>query len=212
MSTAVGQTQPTQPTVGPVPQSGQIRLAKALTEVFSPAHLIIIITFTTGVFTATSIITGIGWGVLAALFAGVIPYTIILISVRRGSVGDKHIYDRAQRIRPLALSAISVVTGIVLLAVLGAPAAVIGVELSMLAGLALTLPITVKWKISMHAAVAATTAATLVILYGPAWALAFVAVFAIAWSRVVLHDHSIAQVVAGIPIGVAAALPLLLMH
>lgn len=212
MSTTVRQTELTQTTDEPHQTSRQISFAKLLTEVFSPAHLIIIITFTTGVFTATSIPAGIGWGTLAALFAGVIPYTIILVSVRRGSVGDKHIYDRAQRIRPLVLSAASVVTGIVLLAAFGAPAAVIGVELSMLAGLALTLPITLKWKISMHSAVAATTATSLVILYGPVWALAFIPVLAIAWSRVVLRDHTLAQVMAGIPIGIAAALPLLLMH
>lgn len=187
------------------------RVARGMTEVFSPAHLIILITVTTGAFAVPSIIAGIGWGLLAALFAGVIPYGIILIGVRRGNVGDRHIYHRSQRIKPLAFSVVAVVIGIALLALLGAPTAVIGVELSMLTGLALTLPITMKWKISMHAAVAATVATSLVILYGPVWLLAFLPVAAIGWSRVVLRDHTIAQVIAGVPIGILAALPLLLL-
>lgn len=194
---------------GPVTVAHQA--ARVVTEVFSPAILIIAITITTGIFTAPNAWAGLGWGLLAALFAGVIPYAIILVGVKRGRLGDKHIGDRSQRVKPLAAAVLAVIIGNAVLIWLGAPTTVVGVENSMLAGLALTVPLTAKWKVSMHAAVAACTVCLLALLYGPWFLLGFAMVAAICWSRVQLRDHTVAQVVVGTLLGILSATPLLLM-
>ncbi|NUT94607.1 MAG: phosphatase PAP2 family protein, partial [Saccharothrix sp.] len=57
------------------------------------------------------------------------------------------------------------------------------------------------WKISVHAAVASGALAVLVVTFGW-WTLVFSpAVALVAWSRVALRDHTVAQVVGGVAMG-----------
>jgi membrane-associated phospholipid phosphatase len=142
---------------------------------------------------------------VAAVFAGVIPYGIILLGVRRGSLGDHHVTTREQRLRPLLAGLVSVAAGVVLLVVLGAPRQVVALIVAMLAGLAVTALITHWWKISAHAAVAAGTATILMAAFGPALAVAWPVVAAVGWSRVVLREHTLAQVLGGVPMGALVA-------
>jgi len=61
------------------------------------------------------------------------------------------------------------------------------------------------WKISIHCAVAAGSVTILTLLFGPGLTPAYVLVGLTAWSRVVVKDHTAAQVIAGSLLGVAAA-------
>ena len=65
--------------------------------------------------------------------------------------------------------------------------------------------ITTVWKISIHCAVASGSVTILALLFGPWLAPAYLLVALTAWSRVVLKDHTPAQVIAGSLLGVAAA-------
>jgi hypothetical protein len=59
--------------------------------------------------------------------------------------------------------------------------------------------------VSLHAAVAAGTATTLVLVFG-AWLLAsWVAVALVAWARVRMRDHTVGQVLVGVALGALAA-------
>lgn len=67
------------------------------------------------------------------------------------------------------------------------------------------------WKGSAHAAAAAGSAATLVVVFG-AWLVpSFLIVALVAWSRVKLHDHTPGQVVVGAVTGAALAPPIYLL-
>jgi membrane-associated phospholipid phosphatase len=57
------------------------------------------------------------------------------------------------------------------------------------------------WKISLHSAVAGGAAAMLFLLYGPLSLVLVPVVVLIAWSRVAVGDHTVAQVIAGAVIG-----------
>lgn len=59
-----------------------------------------------------------------------------------------------------------------------------------------------KWKISLHAAVAWAAVVTLAIVYGPWPLLIALPAALVAWSRVELGDHTAAQVLAGTAMGV----------
>jgi membrane-associated phospholipid phosphatase len=75
----------------------------------------------------------------------------------------------------------------------------------MVAGLGVTVLITHWWKISVHTAVAAGTVVVLSLVFGP-WLLFLWAVVAlIAWSRVELRDHTVGQVLGGMPFGAFVA-------
>jgi membrane-associated phospholipid phosphatase len=61
--------------------------------------------------------------------------------------------------------------------------------------------VTRRWKISLHCAVAGGAVATVALLYGPLLLALAPIVVVIAWSRVAVADHTVAQVIAGSLIG-----------
>jgi membrane-associated phospholipid phosphatase len=148
---------------------------------------------------------GLLWGLLAALFAAVLPTLFISYGVRHGRWSDRNVGARRPRLVVLAFITASVATGLILLVLLGAPRLLTGYLAFMLASLALLAGITTVWKISIHCAVASGSVTILALLYGPPVLAGYVLVALLGWSRVVLEDHTVAQVVAGSVLGAAAA-------
>lgn len=176
------------------------RLARAVTEGLAPAVLVAVSLLVVGA-TSTTVAAGLGWGLLAAAFCAGIPMAVILAGVRRGQWTDHHVGRREQRYVPLAAAAVSVGVGLLLLRALGAPAALSGLVVAMLTGLVVTLAVTAVWKVSVHTAVAAGVVVVLVVVAGPWLWLTAAAAAAVAWSRVVLDDHTPAQVLGGLILG-----------
>ena len=181
------------------------RSARVLPEVLSPAHLVIAITFLSGLAAPGEWWVKIAWGVAASLFTGVIPYVVGLRAIAKGRLSSRHLPDRRERIRPMAWTLLSVLVGWGLMIAAHAPTSVLAVQAAMVAGAVIALTITVVWKISLHAGVAGSAAMCACALFGwwlwPVWLL----VAAVGWSRVKLRDHTLAQVVAGTAIGAASA-------
>ncbi|WP_063728807.1 hypothetical protein [Streptomyces sp. RTd22] len=180
------------------------RTARIITDTLAPANLVIAVLLIIG-WHSTDSLTGLGWGLLAALFCGGIPFAIIMLGVKRGNWTDKHIRHRHQRAIPLLATMASVLTGIGLLVALDGPREVLALVLAMLAGLTLTITVTVWWKVSVHTAVASGVAVVLLIAYGLYMAPLFAGVALIGWSRVALRDHTPAQTVVGAFVGGLAA-------
>jgi len=121
------------------------RAARLTTNILAPANLVIAGLPLVGL-AANPPLAGFLWGCLAALFAGVIPLTVILHGVRRGQLSDIHIIDREQRHTPLLISILSVALGLALLYVLPAAGEVRALTVAMLAGLITTAAVTRIWK------------------------------------------------------------------
>lgn len=150
-------------------------------------------------------VAGLGWGLLAAVFAAGIPTLFITRGVRRGRWGDRNVGARRPRLIVLSFIITSVAAGLVLLVALGAPPELSGYFGCMLISVAVLAAITTVWKISIHCAVASGSVTILALIYG-AWVLpAYLLVALTAWSRVALKDHTTAQVVAGSVLGAIAA-------
>ncbi|GAA1237471.1 hypothetical protein GCM10009665_29550 [Kitasatospora nipponensis] len=187
------------------------KAARITTDVLAPANLVITLLLLVG-WHSTRSWAGLGWGLLAALFCGVIPISIVLLGVKRGELTDKHIRVRRQRVVPMALSLVSVIVGITLLYVLGAPSDVSALVVAMLVGLVSSLLVTTGWQISIHNSVAGGTVMILLLAFGP-WMLPTVLLAAaIGWSRIVLKAHTIAQILAGTALGGTAALTFALLR
>lgn len=181
------------------------RVAQVLTEVLSPAHLVIAITFLSGIAVPGEWWVKIGWGIAASLFTGVIPYVVGLRAIAKGRLSSRHLPDRRERIRPMAWTLLSVLVGWTLLIAAQAPDAVLAVQAAMVVGAVIALAITAVWKISLHSGVAGSAALCACALFGwwlwPVWLM----VAAVGWSRVQLRDHTVPQVLAGTAIGAASA-------
>jgi membrane-associated phospholipid phosphatase len=178
--------------------------AERVSYLLEPKNWIIVTTLAVGWHADGA--AGLGWGVVAALFAGVIPMMFISRGVRRGQWADRYVGAKRPRLIVLGFIIASVGAGLVLLAALGAPGELSGYIGCMLASVAVLAAITTLWKISIHCAVASGSVTILALLFGPWVAPAYLLVALTAWSRVVVKDHTAAQVIAGSVLGAAAAL------
>jgi membrane-associated phospholipid phosphatase len=189
------------------PVSGRSRkttVAWIITEALGPVVQIVALLLIVGVHESSSVWQGLAYGAIAAVFAGLIPYAIVLTGVRLGRLGDRHVYERAERPAMMLLALCSVTFGLWFMHTLDAPRGLFALVAAMVAGLATTLTITLWWKISIHTAVAAGSAVTLSTNFGP-WGLAWLPVVVlIAWSRVATGAHTPRQTVIGAMIGACA--------
>ena len=178
-------------------------LARVATEVFTPAVLILVVFLAVGWHAAGA--RGLAWGLAGAGFASVGPTAVISVGVLRGRYTDHHLTDRAQRAAPLTAAAVLASAGGAVLAAAGAPRDVVAVAAVMAAGLIITVPVTLVWKVSLHAGVAASVAAVLTIVFGAAAAAAWAVVALVGWSRIRLGAHTRAQVFTAAPVGAMLA-------
>jgi hypothetical protein len=95
-------------------------LARAVTELLAPANLAVGQLLLVG-WHSTPGPAGLGWGLLAATFCGLLPSGIVIGGVRRRRWTDRHLRTRQQRPVPLLAGIASVVAGLAALLALDAP-------------------------------------------------------------------------------------------
>lgn len=182
---------------------GKPRGARFVTDAFEPKNWILLVTILIG--WNADRIAGIGWGLLGALFAAVIPIVFIKYGMKKGRWADRHVGVRQHRLVVMTFIIASVGVGIALLLTLGAPRSVTALIVAMLVTLAGLMAITTKWKISVHSAVSSGAVAMLVLAYGPWMLMGYALVALVGWSRIALKDHTPAQVLAGAALGAGIA-------
>lgn len=182
------------------------RLARWVTEGLSPAVLSAATILIVGATSGSSFWQGIGWALVVLLFVCVIPYLVIVVGVRRGKYTDHHLGDVRQRPVPLALGLVSAAVGLLLVGFGGGPRSLLALVAASVAGFAILVAVSLRWKMSVHSGVAAGSAAIVGFVLGPvAWLVGLVIVCGVGWSRVRLRDHTVAQVVVGAVVGAIVA-------
>jgi len=135
-----------------------------------------------------------------------LPMLFLLWQLKQGQVTDVDIYYRRQRRESLLVTILGVALSWLALYWSGAPPSML-----LLAGIGLVqgiiiLLVTLGWKISIHATAAASTATFLLTEFQSTARPVVLLVPLIAWSRIKLRRHSVAQVVVGIVAGVSSFL------
>lgn len=144
------------------------------------------------------------WGLIVGITGSLIPMAVIVRGAKQGKWDSHHVTNRAGRLIPFAACISSLAAGFVILLVGNAPHELIALAGAELACLVVALAVTfgLRFKISMHAIVAAGATVMLMRVYGPWLALLFLAVAWVCWSRVELKDHTAAQVTSGAVVGI----------
>jgi hypothetical protein len=175
--------------------------AKTVTDVLSPAHFVIALPPVIGWHATAPALSGLAWGLLCAGLAGAVPYAFVIHAVLRRGLSDIHIRTRQDRYVPL-LVALGAMGLCVLILMLGAaPRILIALLASLLATILAGGAVTLRWQISAHAAAAAGSTGICALCFGP-WVLAFAPlVVLICAARLALHDHTPAQLAAGVALG-----------
>ncbi|MBB4909122.1 hypothetical protein [Actinophytocola algeriensis] len=179
-----------------------LRLARLVTEVLSPAVIVPLLSFAVAWYgTAHDVLGTVLWGLLVTVFYCAIPMAIVVRGARGGRWEGHWVRERERRMVPFLLILVSTLVGLALMLVGTAPGDVLALAWSMVVTLLACLVITRWWKVSVHATVAGGALGTIVLLYGPWYLLLVPALALVCWSRVVVEDHTLAQVVVGAVLG-----------
>ncbi|MFJ4287863.1 phosphatase PAP2 family protein [Paenarthrobacter nicotinovorans] len=170
--------------------------ARILTEVFQPPVVVLVLLLISPAIEPG--FPGTMWfGLLGAFFICVLPLAYVLVMVKLGRISDHHVSDRRQRPALLLMALVSVVTGLLVLQLIGGPVSVSVMIIALIAGIAVLAVVSAFWKMSGHASALAAAVVIAVLMFGPAWLPLFVLVPVVGWSRLVLRAHTLGQVIAG---------------
>ena len=147
---------------------------------------------------------GVAWGALTVGLVLVAPGDHLVRQIRRGTVGDIHVRDRAQRPAILAIATVFILVTLVI-AFFAARREMFAVVGALTAGLVSFTLVTLLWKISFHAGVLSGVLAILEQMFGPWVLVASPLLLLSGWARVTLRDHTLAQVIVGTVLGAAVA-------
>jgi hypothetical protein len=138
--------------------------------------------------------------------AVIVPTICIRYGVRRGWLTRCWLPRREERPLPLLIGVLSVGGAAALVQVNRGGQQVLESLYAMAFVLMMALAVTLVWKISLH--VAALTGAVVIIgqLFGAACILLVPLVVLVAWSRVELDEHTLAQVGGGALVGILGSL------
>jgi membrane-associated phospholipid phosphatase len=129
---------------------------------------------------------------------------VFALALRNGTISDWHVSDRRQRLAPLLVIASVLLTGlpVVLLYLLNGPRYILAAAAAALALVVLNLLITAIWKISQHVSAIALATTLVTASFGPVAAPVLILIPLVAWARVSVGAHTVAQTIAGGATGV----------
>ncbi|MYS34089.1 hypothetical protein K388_03432 [Streptomyces sp. KhCrAH-43] len=179
-------------------------LARTVTDVLQPRNVLLVGMLAIGL-AAAGEWTGLLWGLLGALCAGIVPAGYIEWERGRGTWGDRHVVDRTKRAPIFFVILGSIGAGSAVMLLGGAPAGILTAMLALWAMTVVLLAVNTVWKISVDASVASAVIALLAVVHSPWWLLGYAMTAAVAWSRVALGYHTVGQVTAGTALGAATA-------
>lgn len=183
------------------------RVARLVSDILSPPLLAV-----AGLALATRLFDSTGdylWLVYYLFLVIVIPMAYLLWKLYTGEISDFHVRVREQRMRPMLVSLFCALIGWISLWLGDGPRGLMIIAGLGMIQMALILLVTSRWKISGHGvAIGGITVFAVGIFGREAWPL-LLAIPLVAWARVRLKRHTLAQTVAGSLLGIAMTLLLL---
>ena len=172
-------------------------LAKLTSNILNPflvsSAVIILLSFDSSTTTSDAL----KWSAISLVFTVLPVLAVIVYLVRTRNLDGLFVNSRRQRNRIYLLATALAVVGCLVLRFLGAPVLLTAAFTAGLAAIIIFMGINLLWKISLHTAFVAASVTVLTIVYGSIGALTVVLLPPVAWARIELRLHSLAQVVAG---------------
>ncbi|MEU9193006.1 hypothetical protein [Streptomyces hundungensis] len=185
-------------------ESRRTATARTITDVLQPRNVLLAGMLGIGL-AAAGEWTGLLWGLLGALCAGLVPAGYIEWERKRGTWGDRHVVDRTKRAPIFFVILGSIGAGSLVMVLCHAPVGILTAMLALWVMTIFLLVVNTVWKISVDSAVASAVVALLAVVHSPWWLLAYAVTVAVCWSRVALTYHTVMQTVAGAALGAATA-------
>lgn len=149
-------------------------------------------------FKSTSdVLDAVKWSLISIAVSVLPVFLVIIYLVRNRRLESPSINVRKQRTKIYLLAGVCAGVGCIIFHYLGAPKELIATFVAGLSAIVVFMCVNLLWKISLHAAFVTASVTILIILYGSIAAATVVLVPLIAWSRIELKHHSLAQVITG---------------
>ena len=134
---------------------------------------------------------------LPSFFSGVLPILLLYYLRKTGKIGDMMVNEREQRFIPFASVFASYLIGAIMLWVFNAPLTMMALMISYVVTSLVMMFITLRWKISIHAAGVAGPSMFLVLRYNLVLWPFLIVTLLVCWSRWRLKVHTIEQIFGG---------------
>ncbi len=177
------------------------RVAARLSDIISPPLVSLPVALAVTRQEGISWRSAIGWAGLFWTGTGLLPLFYLFRLWLRGQVTDIHVRVRQQRLRPLAMTLVSMAGTLLALALVGAPLPLLRLGIAIWVQWALLTLITFRWQISMHGAAMGTAATIFWSIQGMGSWPVLTLVPIVGWARVRLRRHTKLQVAAGAALG-----------
>lgn len=139
---------------------------------------------------------------MPSFFSGILPLVSLYYLRHIGVIGDLMVNERDERLIPFACVFGSYLLGTGFLWVFNAPSTMVALMVSYVVTSLVMMVITLRWKISIHAAGVAGPSMFLVLKYNLVLWPFLIATLLVCWSRWRLKVHTIEQVLAGATLSV----------
>ena len=173
------------------------RIANLISNTLNPFLVSVVLILLLSFNSTPSLLEGLKWSLILIALSILPVFSVIVYLVRSNRLESLFTTVRRQRTKIYLVAGVCAVIGCIILPYLGAPLILEATFVVGLSAILVFMCINLWWKISLHTAFVAGSAAILVILYGLIGAISVVLLPLIAWARIELNHHSLAQVASG---------------
>ena len=173
------------------------QIAGLTSDIFNPFLVSLVIILVLSFESTSGILDALKWSLILTAISIIPVFLFVVYLVRNGKLDGIFANVRRQRTGIYLLAGVCAIVGGIIITYFGAPLALLAASVAGLSAVIAFICINFLWKISIHIAFVAASVTVLVILYGPIAALSLVLLPLVAWARIELGHHSLAQVAAG---------------
>jgi len=173
------------------------RIANLTSNILNPFLVSLVLILLLSFKSTSSAVDAVKWSLISIAVSILPVFGVIIYLVRSQKLESAFINVRKQRTKIYLLAGVCAGIGCIILPYLEASSTLIATFVAGLSAVVVFMCINFLWKISLHTALITASVAILIILYGSIAAITVVLVLLIAWARIELKHHSLAQVAAG---------------
>lgn len=173
------------------------QIASLTSGILNPFLVSVVVILLLSFKSASSTSDAVKWSLILVAIS-ILPVLLVIVYLaHKNKLEGIFINVRRERNKIYLLATFFAVAGGILLLCLGAPMVLVASLVAGLSAIFVFMWINLLWKISLHTAFAASSVTILTIVYGSVGALTAMLVPPVAWARIEMKHHSLAQTVAG---------------
>ncbi|MFN2182318.1 MAG: hypothetical protein ACK2UV_22775 [Candidatus Promineifilaceae bacterium] len=192
-------------------RTGLTRAARLFSNIVSPPVIFAVMGLVLSLY-ALPLPQALTWAAIYGLFVSLMPILFVLYLLNTGRVKELHMSDTGERHLPYVVAVACAIVFLVIVRLAGGPELLRCLSIFNVVALTALALINTRWLISFHAtAIAAAWAITGLVFGWQASLLVLPVVAIVVGVRLFLKRHTVAQVIAGLALGVASVLVLTLI-